>query len=273
MEFTIIVSEKDIAGMTIRKSLLEYHDFVKTDKSYHNIPVYKIEIEDKKVFLYTIEEDSIYFEDILPGDYLIYATKHKSKSGKRTLSVHVPGNYGDAEFGGNERELSTAPTILLKTTFNILTEKGQDTEYSVTLEATHHGPSFQKPVMFIEIGSKELQWKDKNAGKIIADTIIKSIEEYKPIKGKVAIGFGGTHYCSNFNKVELRTDIAMSHICPKYNVQKIDKEMIIKMISSTYEKVDLALLDWKGLGSDEKNHLLPLLEELKIRWKKVKEIR
>ena len=141
------------------------------------------------------------------------------------------------------------------------------------MEATHHGPLIRRPVLFIEIGSKKEQWRDKNAGKIISDTIMESIKTYEGIECEVAIGFGGTHYCPNFNKIELGEKVALSHICPKYHIDVLNKALIQKMISSTYEKVDYALLDWKGLSGADKQKLLPLLEELKIRYKKTKDVK
>ena len=39
-------------------------------------------------------------------------------------------------------------------------------EYSVTLEVTHHGPLIEIPCCFIELGSQEKQWNDKEAAKI-----------------------------------------------------------------------------------------------------------
>ena len=64
---------------------------------------------------------------------------------------------------------------------------------------------------------------------------------------KTAIGIGGPHYCNNFNKILLRTDTAISHIRPKYLLEKLDEELIKQSVQKTVEKVDFVLLDWKGL--------------------------
>ena len=163
-----------------------------------------------------------------------------------------------------------APAFLLKEGFKLLNDS-EDIGYSITLEATHHGPLIKKPVVFIEIGSKEEQWEDSKAGKIIAETIISMIKNYDPTKKfEVAIGFGGTHYCNSFNKIEAGEDIAISHICPKHFLEKIDEAMIKKMINSTLEKVDYALLDWKGMLADDRNKIIGILDNLGIEWKKTK---
>ena len=127
--------------------------------------------------------------------------------------------------------------------------------------------------MFIEIGSQEKEWKNKEAGNIIAKTIIETVKKYKKKDYQTAIGFGGPHYCTNFNKIELTSNIALSHICPKHNAQFLNNEIVQEMISSTYEQVDYALIDWKGLSGTDKNNLIKILEHLKIRWKKTKEVK
>jgi D-aminoacyl-tRNA deacylase len=126
--------------------------------------------------------------------------------------------------------------------------------------------------MFIEIGSNEKEWIDKSAADIIAKTIIKTITEYKKKDYEEAIGFGGTHYCQNFNEIELSSSIAMSHICPKYHIENLDEDTIKKMLDSSDLPVKLALIDWKGISGAEKQKLIIILEKMGIAWKKTKDI-
>ncbi len=44
------------------------------------------------------------------------------------------------------------------------------------------------------------------------------------------------------------------------------------MVRNTLEKVDYFIIDWKGTNSEDKKHLIPLLEEFHIPIKKTKEI-
>ena len=136
-------------------------------------------------------------------------------------------------------------------------------EHQITMEVTHHGPFLSKPAMFIEIGSTEEHWGNRKAGEIIAHTIIKLTDGKELENQKIAFGIGGTHYCSNFNKVLERTDIAIGHICPKHNLENLDEEMIKKAISRTKEKVELILLDWKGLGK-EKERIKEIIGKLNM---------
>jgi len=188
------------------------------------------------------------------------------------LSVHAPGNWGAAEMGGKKRQVCLTSSLFLKHLFQILNQevKKANSDYEVTLEATHHGPYIEKPCCFIEIGSCEENWRDKKAGLIIAETIKKAITT-KVKKHKTAIGIGGPHYCPNFNKIQLNSDYALSHIIPQYSFP-VTEEMIKQAINKTQEKVDLVLLDWKGLKSEQRQELVRLLNSLNLDYKRTSEI-
>src|SRR3989339_861727 len=145
--------------------------------------------------------------------------------------------------------------------------------YKVTMEVTHHGPLINKPCMFIEIGSTILEWKDKKVAFVIARTLSEIIEGFKENPyNEVAIGIGGGHYCPIFNKLQLNSNIAFSHIIPKYALP-LTKEMIMQAISNTDEEVDFAVLDFNGLGNKEiRDEVIKTLEDNYIAWKKAHEI-
>ncbi len=251
MKTAIIASKKDPAGMNIA-SFLEKENLDKYNSK-----------------LYFVEKESIYNENIdkeIEADLFIFATKHRSVKGVDSLSCHAPGNWSKAEAGGINKKLCIAPAVLLKRAFLELNKLGKDLHHEVTLEVTHHGPYLEKPSMFIEIGSDEKNWQNKKAGKIISDVIIKLLKNNNK-DYKVAFGIGGPHYCNTFNKVLLRTDIAIGHICPKYQLENLDKEMISQAIEKTKEKVDFVLLDWKGLGK-EKQRIVDLLKELDLEFER-----
>lgn len=269
MNTAIITSQKDTAGTNIKQQLLELFDFKKTNENFDDNPVYELNIKDKKIKLYTINDDTIYAENLdkkINADLFIFATRHSAKAGVKTLCLHTPGNWNKAEAGGKEKQLCTVAPSYLKDAFLILNDLAKDLDYEKTLEVTHHGPYIGKPCFFIEIGSSEQEWKDKNAAEIIAKTIIKLLEKERR-QYKVALGIGGPHYAAAFNKILLKTDIAIGHICPKYALQHLDEEMILQAIEKTNEKVDFVLLDWKGLGK-EKQRIVDLLEKLNIKYER-----
>lgn len=270
MNYAIICSTNDAAGINIRDRLLELYDFKKIGK-HHDNPVYSY----KNMTLYTINIETINYEKLekeIPADTYIFITRHQAVSGERTLSVHIPGNYSKAEFGGSEKTLCTAPANLLKRMY-INLDRLNDTDFAVTLEATHHGPKIDTSVMFIEIGSTEKEWSLPEPAKIISKTVVETILEEGKKDYQVAIGFGGNHYCSGFNNIEKDSNIAMSHICPKHAVENITKEMVQEMIKKTSEDVNFALIDWKGLNSEQRQKVITLLNQLNINWKKTKDIR
>jgi len=257
MKVAIIVSKKDPAGMNIA-SFLEKDDLAKYNTK-----------------LYYVEKESIYNENIdkeIEADLFIFATKHQSAKGVHSLSCHSPGNWGKAEAGGKDRELCVAPAVLLKEAFILLNKLGDGLHHEITLEVTHHGPYLEKPSIFIEIGSDEDNWKNKESGKIISQVIIDLLSDIDNIINnknnyKIAFGIGGLHYPGVFNRRMLETDIAIGHICPKYALESLDKEMILQAISKTVPKAEFVILDWKGLGKD-KQRIKGLLEKLEIEYKR-----
>lgn len=276
MKTAIIVSKKDLAGMNIKGSLINNFNFKKNNEKFDDNDIYEL---NGNVRLYTVDKESIYNEDIdkkINADLFIFATKHQSAKGIHSLSCHSPGNWSRAEAGGKDKKLCVAPAVLLKEAFIELNNLGKDLHHEITLEVTHHGPYLEKPCFFIEIGSDKDNWKNKKAGEVIARVIInllKNINDIMENKNnyKVAFGIGGLHYALSFNKRLVDTDIAIGHICPKYQLENLDKEMIIQAIDKTFEKVDFILLDWKGLGK-EKQRIVELLKGLKIEYRRTDKV-
>ena len=160
--------------------------------------------------------------------------------------------------------LCPSSAILLKNMFIELNKAAKDSDYEITMEATHHGPYVEKPAVFVEIGSTEKEWNGNQNGEIIAKTIMSGIRNENK-NYRIAVGLGGTHYCANFNKIALRTDIAFSYICPKYALQDLDENLIKQAIQKTKEKIDVALLDWKGLGQ-EKQRVVEMIKKLGLEF-------
>ena len=270
MEFAIITSTKDPAGMNIKECLLELFDFKESEEEFEDNPIY--EFNNKKIKLYTTNKETIYCENIdkqIDADLFVFATKHQSKEGIASLSCHSPGNWNNAEFGGKDKILCISPANLLKNAFLELKKLNSLENYNITLECTHHGPYLDSPVMFIEIGSSLQQWQNKEAGRIIANVIINILK--KENNYKTAFGIGGPHYANNFNKIMERTNIAVGHICPKHMLQFLNKDMIQQAVEKTDETPEIVILDWKGLGT-EKTRIAELLNKLNIKYKRTNDI-
>lgn len=256
MKFAIVASEKDIAGMNIFREIRE------------NYP---------SLSHYLIKEDSIHADDIDKTllknyDFIIFASKHKGKQ-EKMLSVHAPGNWRQADFGGKEGQVCLTSSKILKIFLQEL-RNNIPVNWSDTMECTHHGPYIEKPCLFIEIGSNEFNWGEETAGKVIAKTIKNSIDRINSTNEKYipAIGIGGLHYCQSFNKIQLNNkEIALSHIIPEYALP-LTRGMLEEAIRKTLEKVSLILLDWKGIKGEQRQDIIKLIESLDLDWKKTSDM-
>lgn len=190
------------------------------------------------------------------------------------MSLHAPGNWRSADFGGKAGKVALTSSLIMKYLFQKLNknyiESGMQ-GYEITLEVTHHGPQIAKPCCFIELGGSELQWKDKEAAKIIAKTIM-DMQNFEKKNYIPAIGIGGPHYCPNFNKIQLNSEYAISHIIPEYSFPLTDS-MLGEAIKKTQEIINTAIIDWKGCGkSDERNRTIDILKRAGLEIKRTSEI-
>ncbi len=241
MNIAIITSNSDRASVNIRQNLIDSHGFRNYNAAHseHNIKIH--EFDEELILLDGIDKK-------ISADIFIFASKHVSKAGIDSFSVHSPGNWGAAEHGGRERQLCFAPAALIKSSLKCL--KRNEMGVQVFQEATHHGPFLEKPVMFIEIGSNEKMYGNKAAGKVVADAIMNSVGSLNS-ELRVAVGIGGPHYCPNFSRIMLETDVSAAHVCPKHMLESLDEEMLFQALNRTVPKAEMIILDWKGLGNQK----------------------
>lgn len=280
--FLIITSTEDKASMKIRENFLKSnnYDFQRISQKWHSYDLYQLKVlegcktsevylgltDDRLIFL-----DNLNLEDINP-ELVIFASRHVSEASRPSFLIHTTGNWDEkADFGGRPKDLSSTSALLLKAGFVSLTENAKSTQFSdftVNVEVTHHGPtSLENPLIFMELGSSKREWENIMAAKVVADSIIDTIlkyEYYLTKKIKFGLGFGGTHYAPNFSRILLNDDIAFSFICPKYYIMELNESMIKLMINNTVEVIDYFVVDWKGINSEGKKHLIPLLENFNI---------
>ena len=259
MKFLIISSKEDKAGVSI-------HNLIK--KEY---PALESVLIDKETI----------FADSLDGDYsefdfFIFATRHQSQQHRKTFSLHAPGNWGKADYGGQAGKVCNTSSFFLKYVFQILNQEAkQKADFEVTLEVTHHGPAIKTPCIFIEIGTTIEEWQDKSAAEVICKTIKKSIalfeKEIKTRKWESSIAIGGPHYCPAFNKIQLDSGYAISHIIPQY-IFPITEETIKEAILKTKEQTKIVIIDWKGLKSEEKKFTIEICEKIGLKVVKNSEI-
>src|SRR5574338_879335 len=134
-------------------------------------------------------------------DGFVFLSKHAAQSGELALTCHSTGNFSDAQFGGNIKQVAIPHPHLQKSYMQSLwQDKKKFNEFQITIEATHHGPTaLSKPTLFIEIGTTEKQWNDESLCNSVANVVLQTLSE-PIVTGPVAICFGGTHYPEKFTK-------------------------------------------------------------------------
>jgi len=264
MRFAVVFSRKDIAGINIVEQL----------KGMGFLPQVPV-IELKKETIFSDDLNSENYPELKNINFLVFASKHSSKESRKTLSLHAPGNWRGADYGGVPGKVCKTSAFIMKYLFQELAKNAQESEsdYELTLEATHHGPLIEIPCCFIELGSSEEQWSDKNAAKIIAKTIL-SLQNYKKNKDWIpAISIGGPHYLPNFNKVQLNSNYAISHAIPEYALP-LTPSMLEEAERKTIEHVQSIIIDWKGCGkSEERGKVFEVIKRAGIDFKRTSEIK
>jgi D-aminoacyl-tRNA deacylase len=250
----LILSLSDPVGAGCFKKLLATENFgeIAPGKLYENARYRLLAIEGS---LLEVMEEMI--EPLKPISDLIFLSKHAAESGRRTLTVHTTGNWGkEAKFGGKIEELSFCNPFLMKNLILGLKSSEKPTEYEISLEVTHHGPtSLSVPLAFIELGSNETAWKDEKGQESLIN-VIKGLKNDK--KGIAAIGFGGGHYAPVFNSLILDDKWAIGHIGPKYTEFS---QKTIEMAFKRTKNCEKILLDKKGLRKEQKDLIIATCEK------------
>jgi len=204
-----------------------------------------------------------WLEEKYAHDGFIFLSKHAAESGVLALTCHSTGNFSAAKFGGNDREVAIPKPDFQKTYLRTLMKnKSKFSDFQITIEATHHGPTaLTKPSIFVEIGTTEKQWTDESLCHSVAELVHKVMSE--PIKSNpVAICFGGTHYPSKFTSELLDGKYALGTVIPKHALDDLDEELFSHIIAQN-SMAKVALLDWRGLGSN-KQKVLDLLKSTEL---------
>jgi D-aminoacyl-tRNA deacylase len=249
MTVLIISSTEDPASTNIKNSLLEQTTW-EEHGTFYNTPVFRhasmnnlviVTIPDKKIRHENIDTE-IYEQLHIEPKIAIFLSRHRSKMGEPTLTVHPIGNYGDAKFGGKTKTLIPAAPRMMTHLLRLIKKNLQPTDlkYQVCYEVTHHGPFLKIPTLFVEVGSTEIQWQQKEPASIIASSLLELLAKYHyeeeyPNDIPVLLGIGGGHYAPRFTEVALAKKIAFGHMIPTYQIDggNIDDEILEKTIQAT----------------------------------------
>ncbi|MBI2546560.1 hypothetical protein HYV81_05250 [Candidatus Woesearchaeota archaeon] len=269
MRIALITSRPDPASMNMRQRILQNFEFRRSEQNFAGIELYEILQGEARISLYTLEKRHIFVDNLhesIDADLFVVLSTHRSESKKPALTVHSIGNFGKAEHGGMDRAICETNALFIRNYFLALQKRKHEVlGYDITMEATHHGPYIEKPLVYVEIGATEKEWQDAHAARIAVECVMETIGKLEAHGIKVAAGIGGLHYCDNFNRFVEKHHVAFAYVCPKYAIKHLTIEMLQQMQEKG--KVDFFLLDWKGLGQD-KQFLLDLLEKSGVAWKR-----
>ena len=263
MPVLIVAPKRDTAAQNIARELIRL-------RAFQPVPGRSGELlQDGDIFLKHVDSDGAYTESLgvdIRFDAVIFASRHQSESSESSLTVHWTGNStGRADFGGQPKALSLADPPRMRAALMALDEARElgKLDYAVSLEATHHGPTgLDAPTLFIEIGSSEREWNNPPAAVAVAKAIWKAATG--PVQGKVAVGFGGGHYC-NKHCIALRDNgYAFGHILSKYFFEEYDEAVVRLAFKRTLGDCRTAVIDWKGVRGSDRAKLLDILKKMGV---------
>jgi len=253
MPVLLFTSNND-ASFNIAKKLIENHGFTESrENEWEKNGIRMIDTKAPTVLDVPTDFDT---------DYILVLSSHKSKSGEKMLTAHFPGNWGDAKFGGKPRTLNTAYGSRIKILIQEIAKSNNT--WPVFMEADHHGPTTDKPIIFVEIGSTEAEWNDENAAGVIAEAVDNSLKKNTDYES--VLGIGGGHYSREFTKMILETDYAVGHIAPKYVLDSLEKEVFAQAVEKNVETVKKVFLLKESVNRKHKRKINDFCSEFGLEY-------
>ena len=165
---------------------------------------------------------------------VIFLSRHAAASGVASLTVHPIGvawldDDGCEQYGGKGGRCSPPSSRIGRIYRNLLDETKkrdlQDT-FQITMEATHHGPFCEIPACFVEIGSDEKTWPNKDAAAVWADLLEEELNlpesDPDPSGGMVVALLGGGHYIPKMNDcARFGEGVYVGHSIASYGLQNL----------------------------------------------------
>jgi len=214
--------------------------------------------------LRTFEEWHLHLEGVAGAfddpDLLLFASRHSGETGP-LLTAHFTGNFGPAEFGGEDRSLARACPGALDRVLAALEDHAPD-GYEVGAECTHHGPSqVGAPSMFVEVGSDRPQWEDPAAARAVARAMLE-LRGAEPDSDRTIVGFGGGHYVPRYARILRETPWAVGHVGADWALEAMgDPAENREVLAEAFERSDAT----RAVIDGERPALESVLEDLGYR--------
>ncbi len=259
-----LISSEDLASVNMGEVLKERWD---------EFTVFDVEfVEIGKLHLYLTNED---IKEIGIDGPILVLSAHSSEKEVKSLTVHTPGNFRENPYGGEKEKISYSNPILQTVLLRELYENNPFSEFQVSFEVTHHGPSLDIPITFYEIGSTEREWKDKKIAEFMIENLLRALPRYfeilKNFRGNIAFGVGGPHYAPNFTKFVIKNqDYFIGHIMPKYAIN-LKEEVLSQLMKRNFPReAGVCVIDWKGLKGEERRAIYEYFFERGLEIIKIK---
>ncbi len=240
-----------MAGKNIRHHLLQLLDADGANWREQGRTYEFLEVDERLIHAEGIDKKT-------NADLVIFTSRHSSVNPVPILTVHITGNFREAELGGTARTLAPAASAMMQATLRSLA-KHCPGGYRVSYEVTHHGPTgLDLPSFFVEIGSTEKEWTDPAAGLAVAQSVLAAVPQ-DPVP---LIGFGGTHYATRETEIALSSRGAFGHIAHTREVATLDETMIAAMMEKSGAVA--AYIDRKALNREVLNRISGMLGTMGI---------
>ena len=184
-EFSInsIIWLKDKEYIIDFEKLKENNPELNSDyKIFKNFIKIRILTTNRKLTFIDNELTENQIENEFKGNFLIFASRHRSESKMPSILTHVTGNWtDDNSHGGFPNTIAIGSGILnyfaIKNLF--IQKQEKNLEWPVDLEVNHHGPTNLKScLIFMELGSSEENDTHPIGSAVVANAIINTIFDF-----------------------------------------------------------------------------------------------
>ncbi len=202
----IVASRSDPASVKMLEYLTEKYTFSEKDGVLNHGDFDLMVIEDRHIF----------HDMSLSGkyDYVVVLSRHSSAADVKSLTAHPTGNFGpSADLGGKPRTVNISCPKVMSGTLRRMMESYSGGRFEVTFEATHHGPIFDIPNYYVEIGTTENEWNDPEALSTTVDSVMNpDVRDYEAF-----VGVGGGHYAPKIKEYFRENSVNIGHIISKHD--------------------------------------------------------
>ena len=253
----IISSNADDASRVMANHILANVPFEKSDDGVLRYRDYvMVGIEEKHLFMNDLPSVVLPMRPLIKD--IIFLSKHSSSADIKSITVHPTGNFSSADLGGLPGKLSESDPEKMSSALRVMKETYSGEYFSVTFEATHHGPLLAIPNYYIEIGTSEKEWTRNDALDLIMSGVFAKSNHFDNF-----VGVGGGHYMPKITEYFYKNSLNMGHMISKHSLENITEELLKQSVVKTRNCKGF-LMDKKGTKSAAKSMVEKVADELSL---------